>query len=241
MVRLRERVLASSIVNFMLETSRQAISRRRKAMAARARRKRAFCQRQAQQLILFAFTLSICLLNCLSTTRTIWAKERSSFWWEYIVNNAFTSHDWITNFRMSRATFMYVCNHLRPSITKKETVMRKSISAEKRLAITLYYLATNSDFRTVGHLFGVSKSSVCLIVKEVCATIVDVLLPKHLSFPSGDALRAVITGFQENHKFPQCVGLGPLMGAIFQSSHHQTVQQIIITGKDFILSCYKEL
>ena len=90
--------------------------------------------------------------------------------------------------------------------TKKETVMTKSISVEKRLAITLYYLATNSDFRTVGHLFGVSKSFVCLIVQEVCATIVDVLLPKHLSFPSGDALRAVISGFQENHKFPQCVG-----------------------------------
>ena len=175
-------------------------------MAARARRRRVFRQRQAQQNILFTFNLFICLLNCLSTTRTVWAKERSSFWWEYIVNNTFTSHDWITNFRMSRATFMYVCNHLRPLITKKETVMRKSISAEKRLAITLYYLATNSDFRTVGHLFGVSKSSVCLIVQEVCATIVDVLLPKHLSFPSGDALRAVISGFHENHKFPQCVG-----------------------------------
>ena len=152
-------------------------------MAARARRRRVFRQRQAQQSILFTFTLSICLLNCLSTTRTIWAKERSSFWWEYIVNNTFTSHDWITYFRMSRANFMYECIHLRPLITKKETVMRKSISAEKRLAITLYYLATNSDFRTVGHLFSVSKSSVCLIVQEVCATIVDVLLPKHLSFP----------------------------------------------------------
>ena len=132
MVRLHERVLASAIVNFMLETSSpQAISRRRKAMAARARMRRVFRQRQAQQSILFTFTLSICLLNCLSTTRTIWAKERSSFWWEYIVNNTFTSHDWITNFRMSRATFMYVCNRLRPLITKKETVMRKSISAEK--------------------------------------------------------------------------------------------------------------
>ena len=107
---------------------------------------------------------------------------------------------------MSRATFMYVCNHLRPVITKKDTVMRKCISPEQRLAITLWYLATNSGFRTVGHLFGVSKSTVCVIVKEVCATIVDMLLPNHISFPSGDALCAVITGFQENHKFPQCVG-----------------------------------
>ncbi len=56
--------------------------------------------------------------------------------------------------------------------------MRKAIGVQQRMAITLWYLATNSDFRTIAHLFGVSKATVCLVVKDVCAAIVDILLPK---------------------------------------------------------------
>ena len=49
---------------------------------------------------------------------------------------------------------------------------------EKRVAMTLWFLATGADYQTVGHLFGVSKSSVCLVTKEVCSSIVSHLLPQ---------------------------------------------------------------
>ena len=77
---------------------------------------------------------------------------------------------------------------------------------EQRLAIVLWFLATNSDFHTVSHLFGVSKSTVCLVVKDVCAAIVKILLPLFICIPTGDNLRQVIEGFNDKLGFPQCAG-----------------------------------
>ena len=71
------------------------------------------------------------------------------------MRRTFTPQDWLENFRMSRATFLYLCNELRSAITKDDTMMRKAIPSERRVALTLWFLATNADYQTIGHLFGV--------------------------------------------------------------------------------------
>ena len=48
----------------------------------------------------------------------------------------FTDRDWSENFRMSRQTFTYLCEQL-STLRKKNTVMRQSLSVEKRVGITL--------------------------------------------------------------------------------------------------------
>lgn len=63
-----------------------------------------------------------------------------------------------------------MCNELRSTIERTDTEMRKAVPVEQRVALTLWFLATNIDYRTIGHLFGVSKSTVCVITKEVCFT-----------------------------------------------------------------------
>ena len=83
--------------------------------------------------------------------------------------------------------------------------MRKAVLVEQRVALTLLFVATNTNYRTIGHLFGVS--SVCVITKEVCAAIVKVLLPKYIQLPSGEELMKVVEGFQVELGFPQCAGL----------------------------------
>ena len=77
---------------------------------------------------------------------------------------------------------------------------------EQRVAIALWRLATNSDYRTIAHLFGVSKASVCLIVRDVCDVIVQVLLPKYIQTPHGQHLQSIVDGFASKWGFPQCVG-----------------------------------
>ena len=69
---------------------------------------------------------------------------------------------------MSQAMSVYVCYELRSTTEKANTEMRKAIPVEQRVALTLWYLATNADYRTIGHLFGVSKATVCMVTKEVC-------------------------------------------------------------------------
>ena len=79
-----------------------------------------------------------------------WARERSADWWNKIVNGTFTAHDWVTNFRMSQATFNYICAELQNEIERNNTVMRHSILVQVRVAITVWFLATNADYHTIG-------------------------------------------------------------------------------------------
>ena len=135
-------------------------------------------------------------------------KERSSDWNDNIVLGTFTHREWIENFRMIQETFLYhVCNELRPYIEKQDTKLRKAIPVEKRVAITLWRLASNADYRTIGHLFGVSKGYVCVINKEVCMAITTILAPKYIQIPSGNNLKEVINGFEHKWGFPQCGGV----------------------------------
>ncbi len=80
------------------------------------------------------------------------------------------------------------------SLEKRDTVMRRAIPLEQRVAIALWRLATNGDYRTIAHLFGVSRASVCLIVQDVCDATVQVLLPKYIHTPHGERLQSTVDG-----------------------------------------------
>lgn len=90
--------------------------------------------------------------------------------------------------RMTRGTFDYIVTQLRPHLEKQDTSMRKCITVEHRLAITLWRLATNCEYRTLGHLFGVGTSTVCKIVHETCHAIEDHLMPQYIFVPRGRRL-----------------------------------------------------
>uniref|UniRef100_A0A3Q3DET4 DDE Tnp4 domain-containing protein n=1 Tax=Hippocampus comes TaxID=109280 RepID=A0A3Q3DET4_HIPCM len=92
--------------------------------------------------------------------KTIWMKTRSSVWWDRVVNGSFTHSNWTSNCRMSKEAFGYVCEKLRPSLSHITTAMRMPISVEKWVTITLWKLATNTCYRTIGHFFGVTCSAI---------------------------------------------------------------------------------
>ncbi len=74
-------------------------------------------------------------------------------WWDNVP--LFTAEDWSKNFRVSKSTFDVLCQKLSRAISKEEMVMRNSILVKKRIALTLCFLATGAEYRTIGHLFGV--------------------------------------------------------------------------------------
>ena len=78
---------------------------------------------------------------------------------------------------------------------------------EQRIALTLWYLATNADYCTTGHLFSVLKATVCIVTKEVCNAIVKVLLSRHIQVLTRDELKNVMEGFRNELGFPQCAGV----------------------------------
>ena len=138
--------------------------------------------------------------------RQVWCYTRSCKWWEHVVCHSFSQADWRENFRLSHETFNYICDKLKPTIMKQDTRFRRAISVEKRVAITLWVLATTSEYRSVAHLFGVARCTVCVIVRETCQAIVMVLLPIYICFPTGDRLNETVQGFLDRWGIPQCAG-----------------------------------
>lgn len=183
-----------------LDRSRQRLDRMTRRILA-LRRKQA---RRRQQLMLIVMAL-LPLLPA-SIPRDTWSVPRSDQWWSYIVLRTFTDRDWLDNFRMSKNTFLYLCTQLSPSLRRSDTVMRRSVSVERRVAITLWCLATPTEYRTIGHLFGVARSTVCEIVHETCGAIVRILQRQYIKFPTGAELDAIVDGFNTKWGVPQCVG-----------------------------------
>ena len=84
---------------------------------------------------------------------------------------------------MNRATFQILCNKLRPHIERKSTKFRRTVPLEARVAITLWRLGTNAEYRAIAELFGVGRSTACEIVLETYEAITLHLLAKYVHFP----------------------------------------------------------
>ena len=82
--------------------------------------------------------------------------------------------------------FEYICNELRPQLLRQDTRMRKAVGVKKRIAITLWRLSTNAEYRTIAHLFGVAKSTTCQILDEVCVAVLQKLFGRYITIPSRD-------------------------------------------------------
>ena len=165
-------------------------------------------RRSSRRKVQLVLLLTTALLLAMRTRmpREVWSFPRSSAWWDEVVCKTFTHRDWVENFRVSQETFFYICTEVHSEIERQNTRFRKAVSVQKRVAITLWVLATQCEYWSVGHLFGLARCTVCRIVHETCRTIVKVLLPKYIRFPVGESLAETVKGFLDNWGIPQCVG-----------------------------------
>ena len=137
--------------------------------------------------------------------RRVRMKRRSSHFFQFIVKRSFSASDWQENLRVSRETFDYLCGKLRVQIERKNTNKHSAISVEQCLAIYLWFLASGVEYRTVAHLFGISRASVCTIVHDVCKAIVKLLIPRYMyiQLPKNERkLTGIFAGFKELWGFP---------------------------------------
>ena len=84
-----------------------------------------------------------------------------------MVEQTYDDDLWYTNFRVSKNTFEYLLNMIRNDIYRADTTMRSAIPPKRCLALTLYFLVSTAEYRTIGNLFGVSASFVCVCVSRV--------------------------------------------------------------------------
>ena len=118
-------------------------------------------------------------------------KCRSCDWEEKIVPR-FTREEWRGNFQLSCEMFEYICNGLSPQLLRQDTCIRKAVGAKRRISITLWCLATNTENRTTAHLISVAKSTTCQIVDEGCVAILQQLFGQYITVPSRDRLYSIM-------------------------------------------------
>ncbi|CAF2610044.1 unnamed protein product [Rotaria sp. Silwood2] len=150
-------------------------------------------------LLLFHSTPSI-------TNRSIWCFKKSGRWWSEIVP-LMSNQQFKENFRIERSTFSSLLQQIRPYMEKLDTNYRAAIPIEKRLACALYALGSSSEFRTIGHLFGIGKSTAREIFHEFCSILVDKFFHRFIKFPTTDAeIKETIDGFLIKCGYPLCLG-----------------------------------
>ena len=102
-----------------------------------------------------------------------------------------------------------ICDQLAPLVQKRTTKFRTPVPICKRAMLTLWRLATNIEYRTLGHLFGVGRGTVCVIFHEIIDAINTILQPRYLKFPCAlvDNLYEIsLMDIEHIGTFPQCCG-----------------------------------
>ena len=85
---------------------------------------------------------------------TICNIARSDVWWNNVVMRTFIHQDWLQNFIMCKETFLYIiCNHLSSELERRDTVMRRPLSVQGRVAVCLWCLATPIEYRIIASSF----------------------------------------------------------------------------------------
>ena len=88
--------------------------------------------------------------------------------------------DYKNYLRMDSQAFDELLKLVKNRITKQDTVMRQSITAEQRLTATLRFLATGRSYEDLQFTTGISAPSLSKIIPETCKAVYQVLRTEFL-------------------------------------------------------------
>ncbi|XP_073519513.1 uncharacterized protein [Phyllobates terribilis] len=104
--------------------------------------------------------------------------------------------------RLNIIAFDRLLSLMSPDLDFQDTVMRRAISAEERLLITLRFLATGESYTSLHLQFRVGKSTISRIVRCTCTVIWQKLQPIVMPSPTEETWLQVAAGFQTG-QFPK--------------------------------------
>ncbi|MCH87001.1 disease resistance protein, partial [Trifolium medium] len=90
----------------------------------------------------------------------------SKDWWQWCSSPECLKEEFRRFFRMSKATFEFICNELNPAVMKKNTMLHDAIPVRKHVAVCISRLATGDALRIVSKRFGLGISTCHKLVLE---------------------------------------------------------------------------
>ena len=108
---------------------------------------------------------------------------------------------------MNEASFYMLCGQLRPYLTKQTTKLRKTVSVETQVAVSLYYLADKGRMRKILNSFGLGKAAVSKVIRCVTSVISEKLEPKYIVLPkTKEEVEEHARNFCNRYGSPQSIG-----------------------------------
>eukprot|EP01018_Ginkgo_biloba_P039889 Gb_15486 [translate_table: standard] len=95
-----------------------------------------------------------------------WVKSRRLVWFDRFLCEVYDDNRWVEILRVSRSTFVWLCDQVQSNIEKRTTNWRLPIPMTCRVGAALYRLARGCDLLEVGEKFGIGMSSTHYAVKE---------------------------------------------------------------------------
>ncbi|KAJ8896497.1 hypothetical protein PR048_001841 [Dryococelus australis] len=101
-----------------------------------------------------------------------WALKRTSLSHTYLLNELrMYPLDWHNYLRMDEETYCRLSSLVASLIEKEDTAMRKSITAHKRLLVTLRFLVTGISYADMKFTAIISRQVLSKIIPETCVAI----------------------------------------------------------------------
>ncbi|CAH1999866.1 unnamed protein product [Acanthoscelides obtectus] len=100
----------------------------------------------------------------------------------------FEPEDFKNYLRMDENTYIKLLAMVTPMITRKDTIMRNSISAHERLSVTLRFLATGRSYEDLKFSSIISPQAFGKIIPETCEALYKVLRKGYLKVSKSNFL-----------------------------------------------------
>ena len=91
-------------------------------------------------------------------------------------------------------------------LRKEDTRFHQAVPSEKRLAMTLHFLAHGLPYPQLALLYSIGKSTALHIVHETISVLNDNLLKNSIRFPDGEEQQHVLVDFEQLAGLPQREG-----------------------------------
>ena len=112
------------------------------------------------------------------------------------------------NFRMPRKYSFDLVRQLQPYISPDQSSPNYTyLSAEKRVAVTLYYLKDMGSLAVTANTFGIAICTASCVIHQVCNTISKALGPNYLKLPeTASEMRQKLSEFEAKFGMVQAFG-----------------------------------
>ncbi|KAG0720457.1 Protein ALP1-like [Chionoecetes opilio] len=135
-------------------------------------------------------------------------REKESVYHRLLKELSLEDHETMKNWiRLDKDQYHKLLQLVTPLIAKKDTRMRKAVTAGERLTLTLRYLATGESHASLGCQFRISHYLISSIIPSVCRAIYQVLKQQFLRFPTNQSeWQEAANDYFTQWNFPMCIG-----------------------------------